>query len=361
MNKNLIRYPVYYKDNNLFAWSSADELLLEEVFKTEGIETKNILIINDQFGALSSNLKHLNIETYTDSYLSSKSIEINSNNSVELICDLDKLKNKYELVLVYLPKSLTFFEDILCKLSNILDNNTPIIFTGMIKHISHGHFQLIEKYIGDLTTSLSVKKARLIYSNFNKKSIMSPYPKQVNIIGFDFEFTNHSNVFSRNKLDIGTRFFLENLPSNMSGNVLDLGCGNGIIGIKTKILNSNSKLYFNDESYMAIKSASINYKKFNFSDDAQFLWTHCTEKLEDTKFDLILCNPPFHQGTTISKDIAIDMFKSSFKILNKGGMLRIVANSHLGYQQNLKRIFGNYKLINSNKKFVILESVKNLQ
>lgn len=357
MNKNLIRYPDY-KDKNLFAWSSADELLIEEVLKIEGIETKSTLIINDQFGALSVNLKQFNIQSYTDSYLSSKSIEINSKNSVELINDLDKLTKKYELVLIYLPKSLTFFEDILCKISNILESNTPIIFTGMVKHISNGHFELIEKYIGDLTTSLSVKKARLIYSYFTKKSILSPYPKEVNILGFDNEFTNHSNIFSRNKLDIGTRFFLENIPNNINGHILDLGCANGIIGIKAKILNSNSKIYFNDESYMAIKSALANYAKYNFADEAKFLWTHCTENLGDTKFDLILCNPPFHQGTTISKDIAIDMFKSSFRILKKGGRLRIVANSHLGYQKNLKRIFGNYALLNSNKKFVILESVK---
>ena len=50
MNKNLIRYPKHLQQENLFAWSSADELLLNHVRELSGIEKKKILIINDQFG-----------------------------------------------------------------------------------------------------------------------------------------------------------------------------------------------------------------------------------------------------------------------------------------------------------------------
>lgn len=359
MIKDLVRYPNHYQDKNLQAWSSADELLIDEVLKMSDIDLQEILIINDQFGALSANLSHLKVNTYIDSFLSFKSIEINSKKPITLIHDLTNLNKKYDLVLFYLPKSLSFFEDILCQLTNCLEYNTPVIFTGMVKHISNGHFKLIEKYIGDLTTSLAVKKARLIFSQYKNSQMGSPFPKEVNIVGFDYKFTHHSNIFSREKLDIGTRFFLENIPSQVEGHILDLGCANGVIGIKAKRLSPHAKIYFNDESYMAIKSAMSNYEKFNFIDDASFLWTHCTEGLQGAEFDLVLCNPPFHQGTTISKHIAIDMFKSSFRILKNGGKLRIIANSHLGYQKNLKNIFGNYTLVNSNKKFVILESVKN--
>lgn len=356
MNKNLIRYPKHLQQENLFAWSSADELLLNHVRELSGIEKKKILIINDQFGAIAANLSDLNIEVYVDSFISAKSININSQNKIEALRSLSDCKSA-DLVLCYLPKNNNYFEDILCRLTQILDKGTPFVFTGMVKHISKGHFKLIEKYIGELSTSLAVKKARLIFSSFNGQKSESLCPKEIKIEGFDNSFTHFSNIFSIDKLDIGTRFFLENMPRGIIGNILDLGCGNGILGIKAKLLNPNSVIYFSDESYMAIMSAKENYQKYSFSDEAHYFWTHSMEGVED-EMDLILCNPPFHQGTTIGTHIAIDMFKSSFKSLKKGGVLRVVANSHLGYHVQLKNIFKNYKLINSNKKFVIYESIK---
>lgn len=62
MNKNLVRYPQHLQQKNLFAWSSADELLVDHVLSLDEIDKKRILIINDQFGAISSNLSHLHID-----------------------------------------------------------------------------------------------------------------------------------------------------------------------------------------------------------------------------------------------------------------------------------------------------------
>lgn len=359
MNKDLIRFPEHLQRNNLFAWSSADELLVDYVLQIENIDKKMILIVNDQFGALSSNLVHLNIDVYVDSYISTKSIEINTKGQVKTLNTFREFKAKYDLVLVYLPKSNFFFEDILCHITNVVEKETQIIFTGMIKHISKGHFKLIEKYIGPLNTSLAVKKARLIFASFEKAIQNSPYPKEVRIPEFDQTFINHSNVFSCDSLDIGTRFFLENLPSSLTGHILDLGCANGIVGIRAKMQNKNANMYFTDESMMAIESAKMNYRHCCSEDEAHFLWTYNLDGLEGVLFDLILCNPPFHQGTAVGTHIAVDMFESSFVALKRGGVLRIIANSHLQYHIHLKRIFGNFKLINSNKKFVIYDCVKN--
>ncbi len=52
------------------------------------------------------------------------------------------------------------------------------------------------------------------------------------------------------------------------------------------------------------------------------------------------------------------MFRDSFKSLNPGGIIRVVANRHLDYGNKIKKIFGNVKLIDQNNKFVILEATK---
>lgn len=356
MKEELIRYPPIPQDKNLLAWNRADELLIDHVLQMSGIENKKILIINDQFGALSVNLSHLQIDVYSDSFLSSKSIKINSEGKIIAKNALAELGRDYDLALIVLPKNHSFFEDILCRLTEILKADGKIICTGMVKHISKGHFQLIEKYMGEVTTSLAVKKARLLFSERQKEKAKSPFPKEVELEGFDKPFTHFSNIFSREKLDIGTRFFLQHIPKGVKGNILDLGCGNGILGIKAKLINPDARLFFSDESMMAIHSAKHNYRKYHFEAEAFYFWTHNIEFLPQTSFDLILCNPPFHQGTTVGTTIAKEMFRSSFSRLNPGGRLRIVANSHLNYQHDLKRIFGTYELIDSNKKFIILET-----
>jgi 16S rRNA G1207 methylase RsmC len=73
---------------------------------------------------------------------------------------------------------------------------------------------------------------------------------------------------------------------------------------------------------------------------------------------LILCNPPFHQQTATTDHIAWQMFKDSFRVLKKGGELRIIGNRQLAYHIKLKRIFGNEKLIASNDKFVTQSAIK---
>jgi 23S rRNA (guanine1835-N2)-methyltransferase len=349
------RYPIRSNDP-LQGWDSADELILQHLEQID-LKGKRILIINDQFGALSKALMDLNCSSYTDSYVSTQGILYNLNQRIVPINHLKKLSGRYDLVLLRLPKNTSFFEDILCHLSHHLHDESSIICGSMVKYLSASYFELLKKYIGPTTTSLAHKKARLIFANFLKGPTASPYPLSVKVESLEKPLINHSNLFSRDKLDIGTRFFLEHVPANDDKNILDLGCANGIIGIKAKMLNPQAKIIFSDESAMAIESAKINYHNY-FSDEAQFIWTNCFEGQPQGQLDLILCNPPFHQGNTIGDFVARQMFQDSLRSLRAGGKIRVIGNSHLGYQMKLKKIFGNSKIIATNKKFIICDAIK---
>jgi 23S rRNA (guanine1835-N2)-methyltransferase len=353
---NLKRYPVV-KNDPLKAWNSADELILEALVDYN-LKSMRILVVNDSFGAISCNLSEYDLNVYVDSFISSTAIISNSNNSIIPIINLKDLDGIYDLVLIQTPKNLSFFEDILCHLSNHLNRNSKIICTAMIKHLAKNSFDLLQKYIGVTSTSLAKKKARLIFANFEKDAVNSSYPKNIQIDGFEKKFENHSNVFSRDKLDIGTRFFLDNIPTGNYKTILDLGCANGIVGIKAKLNNPNSKIIFNDESMMAILSAKANFKKFFQDELASFFFSNCYENQAESSIDLVLCNPPFHQIHTIGDFIALSMFKNAKKVLKPGGELVVIGNSHLAYQVKLKKIFGNSNIITSNKKFMIIKSYK---
>ncbi len=349
------RYPVR-KNELLQGWDSADELILEHL-GTLDLKNKRLLIVNDQFGAMSCALMDYDITTYTDSYVSFKGIELNSDKKIEAKNNLNELQGFYDFVLIQLPKNMSYFEDILATLSQRLKTGSMVICTSMVKHMAPMSFDLLQKYIGPTTTSLAKKKARLIFAPFEKASQKSPYPKEVKIEGFDKTFTNFSNLFSREKLDIGTRFFLEHIPQGPFERILDLGCANGIVGIKAKLLNPKATILFSDESAMAIQSAKTNFHKMTGS-EAELYWTNCFENQPKDSVDLVLCNPPFHQQSTVGDFIAWEMFKDAHAVLKPGGKIRIIGNSHLGHQMKLKKLFGSFKMIATNDKFMICEAQK---
>jgi 16S rRNA (guanine1207-N2)-methyltransferase len=193
---------------------------------------------------------------------------------------------------------------------------------------------------------------------FAKVNIQSPfenlYPVYYQLENTEYRICNHANVFSRESLDIGTRFLLEHLPKRTDAkDIADLGCGNGVVGLMLADSHPSSKLYFVDESYMAVASAKENFSQAFSERSAEFFVADGLTGFTAEAMDLIVCNPPFHQQNTVGNQIALSLFKQSFRVLRKGGELWVIGNRHLGYHIDLKRLFGRCNEVAANKKFVI--------
>src|SRR6185437_4805763 len=116
------------------------------------------------------------------------------------------------------------------------------------------------------------------------------------------------------------------------------------------MVHPDAKLIFTDESQIAIESAKTNFETYfpNRREDACFEWTHGFRTDETDFVDLVLCNPPFHQGTIVGDETAWQMFKDAHRALKSGGILRVIGNSSLLYQNALKKIFGNSEFVARN-------------
>ena len=166
--------------------------------------------------------------------------------------------------------------------------------------------------------------------------------------------------FSSDSLDIGARLLLEHIPSgNQYQDIIDLGCGNRVIGIKAARLNPQANVVCVDESYMAAASARMNAKA-NLDNPSQLeaKVNNCLDGFPAQSADLVLCNPPFHQQAAITDHIAWQMFCDAKHALRPGGKLIVIGNRHLGYGGKLKRLFGNVTVIAQNNKFVVYQSDK---
>ncbi len=369
----LNRYPAS-QDKALRAWDAADEYILSHLDSLQNnneltlSENSKILIFNDAFGALSTALSAYNPSSVSDSFLSHqaiyKNLEINNIDlkHIKLKNNFDSLSGTYSLIIIKIPKNLAMLEHELHQIRKHCDTKTVIIASAMTKHIHTSTLKLFEKIIGPTKTSLARKKARLVISHFDSSLTPgdSPYPDQYTLDTSGEKYFNHANVFSREKLDIGSRFMLPHIPqSTKYTRIIDLACGNGILGIAAAKLNPMASIIFTDESYMAIESAKLNTKKLLEKNiHCEFKVTDCLQGIENNSVGLILNNPPFHQNHVVGDFIAWQMFNESRDKLKIGGELIIVGNRHLGYHIKLKKLFGKCEMLASNKKFVVLKAIK---
>ncbi len=351
----------------LLAWDAADEYLLNALAEQqELLVAKRILIVNDRFGALAVALSTYEPCALSDSYLSHQATRQNlaandlPEHSVTLIKSLEALHQSFDWVLIKVPKTLALLEDELIRLRPHLTSSSQIIVAGMIKTTPASVWKLLERLIGPTSTSLARKKARLIFVTHNPALQVSsnPYPVTYTLENTEYLIINHANVFSRDSLDIGTRFFLQHLPLRQEAcDIIDLGCGNGLVGLIAAERCPLATLKFVDESYMAVASARDNFLRvFDDQRKVTFSIGDGLTEVESDSADLILCNPPFHQQNTVGDQIAVSLFKQSRRVLRKGGELWVIGNRHLGYQNYLDRLFGGHSVIAINSKFIIMKS-----
>jgi len=361
----LSRYPTT-KNSPLRAWDAADELITD--WCQDHLNNVSPWVFNDQFGVISTLIGDSSPTVISDSFLAKRALEINleANNlerdRVSFVSCPNVPTTPTRTVLIKIPKNLALFEYQLQQITRSCEVGTQIVAGAMLKHLPSRAFDLLNQYIGDTSTSLAKKKARLIFATLDERALHSElsYPTSYITPKTELRLINHANVFSRESIDIGTRFLLEHLPQCVSGErVVDLACGNGILGLHLAKQQPQIDLRFFDESFMALRSAQENCET-HLTEQTKTCFTadNCLESADDSSADLVINNPPFHQGQVVGDYLAWQMFKDAYRVLDTKGRLVIVGNRHLGYHVKLKKIFGNAKQVASNKKFVIIEAVK---
>ncbi|MFE4795260.1 methyltransferase [Streptomyces sp. NPDC056708] len=373
---DLARFPEDPRDP-FRAWDAADEYLLRRLEGTDEAEPVDlsgaVVVVGDRWGALSTVLAGHRPVQITDSYLAQRATLANLDrngvdaDAVRLLSARDTPPDRIDVLLVRVPKSLALLEDQLHRLAPAVHAGTVVIGTGMVKEIHTSTLKLFERIIGPTRTSLAVKKARLIFCSPDPALARtpSPWPHRYDLpegVGpvSGRTVTNHAGIFCAERLDIGTRFFLGHLPARSGPDrVVDLGCGNGVVGLSAALANPEATVTFIDESYQAVASAEETFRANTGPDaKADFVVGDGPTQLPPAGVDLVLNNPPFHSHQATTDATARNMFHGARAALRQGGELWVVGNRHLGYHTQLRRIFGNCTTVAGDPKFVVLRAVK---
>ncbi len=356
-------------DDKLLPWASADTYLLREV-RDQGLLTQDtrLLIANDAFGALGVALQHAAPQWWSDSHRAWRALSDNLDANrrpggrVTQVPGDQRPEGPIDLVVMRFPKSLAWLEEQLLRLRPVLSPDALVVVGGMIKSTPRRAFELLETCIGPTKTSLGWKKARLAYARLDPSLSCAAgvASKQAEVPGFELPLESRPNVFSWERLDIGTRVLLGNLGTASEPlEIVDLGCGNGVLALALGHAYPNATVLGVDESYQAVASARDNAR--NHGLDSLRVRFEVADQLDDALFgdaDLIVCNPPFHQAQVVGDQLAWDLFNQAKRALRHGGRFLVVGNRHLHYHDKLKRLFGNCTLVDSNAKFVVLSATR---
>ncbi|WP_031483947.1 methyltransferase [Streptomyces bicolor] len=367
----LTRFPEDPRER-LRAWDASDEYLLRHLAEREIPLSGTVVVVGDRWGALVTALAEHRPTQITDSFLTQEATRANlarhavEPGTVRLLTTQDAPPDRIDVLLVRVPKSLALLEDQLLRLAPSLHEGTVVIGTGMVKEIHTSTLQQFERILGPTRTSLAEKKARLIFCTPEPSSARpaNPWPYTYTLpdgVGAVSGRTvvNHAGVFCADRLDIGTRFFLGQLPDGKGAQrVVDLGCGNGVVGTAVALANPEAEVLFVDESFQAVASAEATYRANGVPGHAEFRVGDGLAGVPSGSVDLVLNNPPFHSHQATTDTTAWRMFSGARRALRPGGELWVIGNRHLGYHVKLRKLFGNSQLVASDPKFVVLRAVK---
>lgn len=180
---------------------------------------------------------------------------------------------------------------------------------------------------------------KIIKFNFNNK---------------DFSIYSDNGVFSKDRFDYGTRVLLNSVDiDKLSGNVLDLGCGLGVVGIILGTFNKGINIDMVDINERAIDLAKNNLVLNNVK--ANVFVSDIYSNI-DNKYDFIITNPPIRAGKNVIRGFLL----GSYDYLKDAGILYFVMRKDHGVKSMIKELSAkfNTSIVNKDKGFYVVLCTK---
>lgn len=318
--------------------------------------TRNINLLSAQRPLFINLTDEGFISTYLEQYADSKVSCFTSNYQIYN----DHKKNKgyqsffgayyqeeetHDLIIISYPKSKAELPMLLAMLNTHVDHEARIVMVGEKTSGINSSQKVVEPYLNHYNKQDSARHCMLfsgMYQKTDKTFVLEEWFNNYSLEIGDttLDIAALPGVFSQKKLDIGTKILLNHLPENITGKVLDFGCGAGVIGCYLAKKYHNVTLSLVDVSALALASSEKTLSLNNIT--AEVL--PCNSMLGVSgSFDYVITNPPFHQGIKTNYQATESFLAGINKHIDPKGNLIVVANSFLNYKPIMKENFKQTK------------------
>ena len=167
-------------------------------------------------------------------------------------------------------------------------------------------------------------------------------------------FDTDAGVFSKQHVDPGSELLCRSLPDDLSGDVLDMGCGWGVMTVMTLARFPQLSMTMADVNERALALAVSNVQKNRMQAAAVLSDGFAAVEGE---FDAVITNPPIRAG----KNVIYKMFEDAKTHLKPGGRLILVIRKQQGAPSALKflkALYGKAEVIERDGGYWIIECTK---
>lgn len=267
----------------------------------------------------------------------------------------------YDVILLYLPKGKDYMQMTLGMISNCIaygsQDPVRIFVVGSKKAGIISCKATLERWFGKVMKIEAARHGALFCisaaQNRCGKHLLLEWETSWELIlpGKKLTILSYPGVFCSGRIDEGTKHLIKNILPPRTGRLLDMGCGNGIVGAMVAKEYPGCTVEMVDTNSIAVVSTKRTVEANNLRN------VHCypSDLYSDVrgKFDMIFANPPFHSGVPTDYSMVQSLIFQAAEYLRPDGRLKIVANRFLRYLPLLKQVFrrarieyedGNYRV-----------------
>lgn len=192
------------------------------------------------------------------------------------------------------------------------------------------------------------------YFTDNPPNIKNRIEISFRFLGVSLKLISDNGVFSKEHVDEGSQLLIESAYlDGLSGEILDLGCGYGVVGLTLKKLDPQLQILGIDVNSHAVALAQENALLNQL--DVKFI--HHDGIQINQQFDSIIFNPPIRAG----KEVIYRLFVEAYEHLKDGGQLYVVMRKQHGAQSAinfLQQHFTQVTRLNRDKGFWVFKATK---
>ena len=221
-----------------------------------------------------------------------------------------------------------------------------------------------KKYLGEIAEKQRGSDSALLACIVKEEPLSATLDDQSYTQSIEIPIGNNSGqmllskpgVYGWKKIDQGSAFLVEHLADFLQsldtspGNVLDLGCGFGYLSVLVA-QQCDAVFTATDNNISSVALCEQNFQQHNIKGAA--ILDDCGASIQE-RFDLVLCNPPFHQGFDISGDLTTKFLAAAKRLLKPKGRALFVVNSFIPLEKKAKGIFASVELLANNGSFKLL-------
>ena len=354
----------------LVAVDATDRLLLDEAAASIAVAPHDVAVVDDTHGALTLSAVALHgavsPRVAQDLLVGERALAANAERtglagSYRPVALGPEVADGARVVLVQAPKSLDALREIAEVVAASAAPDVTLMVGGRVKHMTRAMNDVLGESFTDVHATLARQKSRLLVARGPRVPPPGPtFPRCRHDDGLGLQVCAHGAAFAGTKLDLGTRALRDVLPQALPGarSAVDLGCGTGLLAVSLAAARPEATVRASDQSAAAVASAAATARANGLADRVHVVREDALEGVADGSVDLVVCNPPFHQGTAVLAPVAERLFAAAGRVLRPGGELWTVYNSHLRHRPALTRLVGPTRQVGRDVKFTVTASVR---